>query len=79
MDTESPRINEEALHEMVSQLPSAIMGAIGMEALTVLAREMPTEKFHEFIAGAVDRAKQIHAGVQKENGQQQAPEGNQGQ
>lgn len=73
MDTESPRINEQALHELIDQADPKLIGAMGIEALTVLAKEMPTEKFHTFISGAVKRAQQL-----LQTAQQQAPEGNQG-
>ena len=59
MDTESPRVNEEILHELVEQADPKLIGAIGIEALTILAKEMPTEKFHTFISGAVKRAQQL--------------------
>lgn len=56
MDTESPRINEEVLHALIDKADPRLMGMVGMQALHVLALQMPTEKFKVFIEGAVQRA-----------------------
>jgi hypothetical protein len=74
MDTESPRVNQELLHSLIDQHDPVVMGLVGMEALHILALEMPAEKFKIFIEGAVERAKQMHSQVQEqseeENGEQ---------
>jgi hypothetical protein len=72
MDTESPRINEEVLHELIEQSDPRLMGMVGMQALHVLALQMPTEKFKVFIEGAVQRAKSLgqKAGLQPQQSQQ---------
>lgn len=56
MDTESPRINEELIHALIEKGDPRLMGMVGMQALHVLALQMPTEKFKVFIEGAVQRA-----------------------
>jgi hypothetical protein len=73
MDTESPRINEEFLHGLIEHSDSRLMGMVGMEALHVLALQMPTEKFKVFIEGAVRRAAQLgqQAGLQPQQQQDQ--------
>lgn len=72
MDTESPRINEELLHALIEKADPRLMGMVGMQALHVLALQMPTEKFKVFIEGAVQRSAQLgtQAGLQP---QQQDP------
>jgi hypothetical protein len=55
MDTESPRTNEEILHALIEKADPRLMGMVGMQALHVLALQMPTEKFQTFIEGAVQR------------------------
>ncbi len=72
MDTESPHINEEVLHALIDQSDPRLMGMVGMQALHVLALQMPTEKFKVFIEGAVQRAKQI--GQQAQLRPQETPE-----
>jgi hypothetical protein len=59
MDTESPRINEELLHALIEKADPRLMGMVGMQALHVLALQMPTEKFHTFIEGAVRRSVEL--------------------
>jgi hypothetical protein len=73
VDTESPRINEELLHALIEKADPRLMGMVGMEALHVLALQMPTEKFKVFIEGAVQRSKNLgnQAGLQQQQTQQQ--------
>lgn len=73
MDTESPRINEEVLHELIDQSDPRLMGMVGMQALHVLALQMPTEKFKVFIEGAVQRA--VKLGSDQQLQPQQQPDG----
>lgn len=56
MDTESPRNNEEIVHALIEKSDPRLMGMVGIQALHVLALQMPTEKFQTFIEGAVRRA-----------------------
>jgi hypothetical protein len=59
MDTESPRANEIILHSFVEQEDSHVVGLVGIEALTILAHEMPTEKFKQFLTRAIQDAAQL--------------------
>lgn len=70
MDTESPRVNEEVVHALIEKADPRLMGMVGMQALHVLALQMPTEKFKVFIEGAVQRSAQLgtQAGLQPQQG-----------
>lgn len=75
MDTESPRNNEEILHALIEKSDPRLMGMVGMQALHVLALQMPTEKFQVFIEGAVQRAKDLgtQQGLQPQPDQDETP------
>lgn len=74
MDTESPRINEELLHALIEKADPRLMGMVGMQALHVLALQMPTEKFKAFIDRAVQQG--IHLGNRAGLQPQPAPAAN---
>jgi hypothetical protein len=76
MDTESPRTNEEILHALIEKADPRLMGMIGMQALHVLALQMPTEKFQTFIEGAVQRGIKLgsQAGLQPKQSSDQQPD-----
>jgi hypothetical protein len=77
MDTESSHINEQIIHELIEQAPSQVMGMVGMQALHVLALQMPAEKFKTFIDRAVQSAMQLAEQQQQQTTQSQPPAGSQ--
>jgi hypothetical protein len=74
MDTKSPRENEAILHSFVDQEDPHIVGLVGIEALTVLARELPTEKFKEFLQESINHAGQLKQAITPQ--QEPAPAAN---
>jgi hypothetical protein len=56
------------VHALIEKADPRLMGMIGMQALHVLALQMPTEKFKVFIEGAVQRSKDLgnQAGLQQQ-------------
>lgn len=63
MDTRSPRENEQILHAFIEQEHPHVAGLVGIEALTILAREMPSEKFKEFLQQAIHDAGRLKQAV----------------
>jgi hypothetical protein len=75
MDVQSPKQNEMMLHTFIEQEDPHVVGLVGIEALTALARELPAEKFQEFMHHAIQDGSQLkkqHTQSQAEDKQQKA-------
>ncbi len=59
MDVQSPKQNEMLLHTFIEQQDPHVVGLVGIEALMALARELPAEKFQEFLQQTTQDAEQL--------------------